>query len=65
MVTAAPAEVPQPLIGQLKPGGRLVIPVGGRFDVQELLVIEKKPDGSITRRRTIPVRFVPLTRERQ
>jgi protein-L-isoaspartate(D-aspartate) O-methyltransferase len=62
LVTAAPAEVPQPLIDQLKPGGRLVIPVGGRFDVQDLLVIEKKPDGSTTTRRTIPVRFVPLTR---
>ena len=65
LVTAAPAEVPQPLIDQLKPGGRLVVPVGGRFDVQDLIVIEKKPDGSTTRRRTIPVRFVPLTRERQ
>ena len=62
LVTAAPAEVPQPLIDQLKPGGRLVIPVGGRFDVQDLLVIEKKPDGSTTTRRTIQVRFVPLTR---
>jgi len=64
LVTAAPAEIPQPLIDQLKPGGRLVIPVGGRFDVQDLLVIEKKEDGSTTTRRTIPVRFVPLTRER-
>ena len=64
LVTAAPAEVPQPLIDQLKPGGRLVIPVGGRFDVQDLLVIEKKTDGSTATRRTIPVRFVPLTRER-
>jgi protein-L-isoaspartate(D-aspartate) O-methyltransferase len=64
LVTAAPAEIPQPLIDQLKPGGRLVIPVGGRFDVQELMVIEKKEDGSTTTRRTIPVRFVPLTRER-
>jgi len=62
LVTAAPAEVPQPLIDQLKPGGRLVIPVGGRFDVQDLLVIERKTDGSTTTRRTIPVRFVPLTR---
>jgi protein-L-isoaspartate(D-aspartate) O-methyltransferase len=64
LVTAAPAQVPQPLVDQLKPGGRLVIPVGGRFDVQELMVIEKKPDGSTSMRRTIPVRFVPLTRER-
>ena len=62
LVTAAPAEVPQPLIDQLKPGGRLVIPVGGRFDVQDLIVIEKKADGSTATRRTIPVRFVPLTR---
>ena len=64
LVTAAPAEVPQPLVDQLKPGGRLVIPVGGRFGVQELMVIDKKADGSTTTRRTIPVRFVPLTRER-
>ena len=64
LVTAAPTEVPQPLIDQLKPGGRLVIPVGGRFDVQDLMVIEKKDDGSTTTRRTIPVRFVPLTRDR-
>jgi len=63
LVTAAPAQVPQPLIDQLKPGGRLVIPVGGRFDVQDLLVIEKRQDGSTLTRRTIPVRFVPLTRE--
>jgi protein-L-isoaspartate(D-aspartate) O-methyltransferase len=62
LVTAAPAEVPQPLIDQLKPGGHLVIPVGGRFDVQDLLVIEKKPDGSTPTRHTIPVRFVPLIR---
>ena len=65
LVTAAPAEVPQPLVDQLKLGGRLVIPVGGRFGVQELMVIEKKADGSTTTRRTIPVRFVPLTRDRQ
>jgi protein-L-isoaspartate(D-aspartate) O-methyltransferase len=64
LVTAAPAEVPQPLIDQLKPGGRLVIPVGARFDVQDLLVIEKKADGSTLTRHTIPVRFVPLTRNR-
>ena len=64
LVTAAPAQVPQALVDQLKTGGRLVIPVGGRFDVQDLLVIEKKADGSTLTRRTIPVRFVPLTRER-
>ncbi len=64
LVTAAASEVPQPLIDQLKPGGRLVIPVGGRFEIQQLLVITKQPDGRTTTRRTIPVRFVPLVRGR-
>lgn len=62
LVTAAAPHVPPALVEQLKPGGKLVIPVGGQFSVQELLVIEKRPDGSTTTRRTIPVRFVPLTR---
>jgi len=64
LVTAAAPEVPPALVEQLKPGGRLVIPVGGRWDVQELLVIVKNADGSTTRRSTIPVRFVPLTRQK-
>jgi len=64
IVTAAPAAVPQPLIDQLKPGGRMVIPVGGSSEVQQLLVVEKDPDGRTTTRRTLPVRFVPLTRDR-
>jgi len=61
MVTAAPREVPQPLIEQLKPGGRLVVPVGGQAAGQELLLIEKKSDGTVTRRNILAVRFVPLT----
>jgi protein-L-isoaspartate(D-aspartate) O-methyltransferase len=56
--------VPPALVEQLKPGGRLVIPVGRRWDVQELLVIVKKDDGSTTTKNTIPVRFVPLKRSR-
>jgi len=64
LVTAAAPHVPQPLVDQLKPGGRLVIPVGGQWQVQDLQVIEKKPDGSTATRRTIPVRFVPLTRSK-
>jgi protein-L-isoaspartate(D-aspartate) O-methyltransferase len=64
VVTAAAPHVPQPLVEQLKPGGRLVIPVGAQWQVQELLVIEKRPDGSTVTKRTIPVRFVPLTRSR-
>ena len=57
-VTAAPDHVPQPLIDQLKPGGRMIIPVG--HGEQDLLLIEKNESG-ITRRSTIPVRFVPMT----
>jgi protein-L-isoaspartate(D-aspartate) O-methyltransferase len=61
MVTAAPREVPQPLIDQLKAGGRLVVPVGGQLAGQSLLLIEKKEDGTISRRTVLAVRFVPLT----
>jgi protein-L-isoaspartate(D-aspartate) O-methyltransferase len=64
LVTAAAPYVPKPLVDQLKPGGRLVIPVGAQWQVQDLQVIEKKADGSTVTRRTIPVRFVPLTRSK-
>lgn len=64
LVTAGADHIPQPLVQQLKPGGRMVIPVGPADMVQELTVIEKKADGSLERRTVIPVRFVPLTRER-
>jgi len=62
IVTAAPVEIPKPLIDQLRPGGRMVIPVGGSRDVQQLLLVEKRPDGTATTKRTLTVRFVPLTR---
>lgn len=62
VVTAAAAEVPQPLLAQLKPGGRMVIPVGPRSGEQELVLFRKLADGDITRRTVLPVRFVPLTR---
>ena len=61
LVTAAAPEVPQPLVGQLKPGGRLVIPVGHRDFGQELLVLRKSEDGAVSRREILPVVFVPLT----
>jgi protein-L-isoaspartate(D-aspartate) O-methyltransferase len=64
VVTAAPADIPKPLIDQLKPGGRMVIPAGRSPDSQYLLLVEKHPDGTSTTKRTLPVRFVPLTRER-
>ena len=63
IVTAAPEQVPQPLIDQLKPGGRMVIPVGG-FN-QELVLIKKTADGKIERQSVLPVRFVPMTGESQ
>jgi len=64
LVTAAATHVPPALVEQLKAGGRLVIPVGGRYDVQDLLVIVKNADGTTRTRSTIPVRFVPLTRSK-
>ena len=64
IVTAAPAEVPKPLIDQLKPEGRMVIPTGGAASEQNLLLVEKQRDGTSTTKRTLPVRFVPLQRDR-
>jgi protein-L-isoaspartate(D-aspartate) O-methyltransferase len=61
IVTAAGSHVPPPLIRQLKSGGRMVIPVGGRFMTQQLLLIKKEQGGSITTRQILPVAFVPLT----
>jgi len=63
IVTAAASHVPPPLIEQLKPGGRMVIPVGGRFTVQYLLLLEKSESGEILTRQITAVRFVPLTGE--
>jgi protein-L-isoaspartate(D-aspartate) O-methyltransferase len=60
MVTAAAHDVPQPLVDQLKPGGRLVIPVGTPWGGQTLLLIVKGQDGKLTRREVLAVRFVPL-----
>lgn len=59
IVAAAPDHVPQPLLDQLAPGGRMVIPVGTRD--QNLLLIEKQPDGSIQQSSVAPVMFVPMT----
>jgi protein-L-isoaspartate(D-aspartate) O-methyltransferase len=61
IVTAAPDHPPPPLIAQLRPGGRMVIPVGD-FD-QELMVLAKHADGTATTKIVAPVRFVPLIRE--
>jgi protein-L-isoaspartate(D-aspartate) O-methyltransferase len=60
VVTAAAPRVPEALVQQLKPGGRMVIPVGASQEAQQLLVIEKRADGSVERKSVLPVRFVPL-----
>jgi protein-L-isoaspartate(D-aspartate) O-methyltransferase len=64
MVTAAPASVPAALVAQLRPGGRMVIPVGPVGGVQDLLLMEKDGTGRMTTRNVIPVRFVPLVRKK-
>ena len=61
IVTAAAGLIPPPLVEQLKPGGRMVIPVGDIFMVQQLTLVTKNPDGSTQTRQLLPVRFVPLT----
>jgi protein-L-isoaspartate(D-aspartate) O-methyltransferase len=62
VVTAAASHIPPPLLEQLKPGARMVIPVGAPFQVQSLMLVEKQADGSIVQWNTGAVRFVPLTR---
>lgn len=64
VVTAAASHVPPPLVQQLRPGGRMIIPVGGQFMTQQLLLIEKTDDDEVITRQIAAVRFVPLTRER-
>jgi len=61
VVTAAASHIPPPLIKQLRPGARMVIPVGSRFMTQQLLLVEKAEDGQVITRQVLPVRFVPLT----
>jgi protein-L-isoaspartate(D-aspartate) O-methyltransferase len=63
LVTAAPEQIPQPLIEQLAVGGKLVVPVGAQNRSQSLQVLEKGPDGDIGITNVLPVVFVPFTRE--
>jgi len=60
LVTAAAPRVPQALVDQLKPGGRMVIPVGGEGEIQYLKLLTKRADGGLDEKRVLPVRFVPL-----
>jgi len=63
IVTAASDHIPPPLIRQLKKGGKMAIPVGGPFQVQNLMLIEKSEEGEIQMKNILPVRFVPLRRK--
>jgi len=64
IVTAAAAEMPAPLLDQLKPGGRMVIPIGEPFESQNLTLVTKDKSGRVTEKTVLPVAFVPLVRER-
>ncbi|MEE8589471.1 MAG: protein-L-isoaspartate(D-aspartate) O-methyltransferase [Sulfurimonadaceae bacterium] len=61
IVTAAAGHIPPPLLKQLKPGGKMIIPVKSFYYVQHLILVSKDEKGAITTRQTLPVRFVPLT----
>lgn len=61
IVTCAAGHIPPPLIAQLREGGRMVIPVGGVYQVQRLMVVTKDNEGKVRTRELLPVRFVPMT----
>ena len=61
IVTAAISHIPPPLVKQLKKGGRIIIPVGSRFQTQYLTLVEKDKQGAISTRQILPVAFVPFT----
>lgn len=63
--TAAAGRIPEPLIEQLKPGGRMILPYGGITDFQYLILITKDQQGNIQKSNVLPVRFVPMTGEVQ
>jgi protein-L-isoaspartate(D-aspartate) O-methyltransferase len=63
--TAAAGRVPEPLLEQLKPGGRMILPVEGDFGFQHLILITKDEDGNLQQKNVMPVRFVPMTGEVQ
>lgn len=61
IVTASASHIPPPLLRQLKPGGRMVIPIGAPFMTQQLMLVEKLADGTVKTRQLMPVRFVSFT----
>jgi len=63
IVTAAPEEIPQELVEQLKPGGLMILPVGSKWWGQDLVILRKDKQGQVNTTKTIPVRFVPMVHE--
>ena len=61
VVTAAASHLPPALVEQLKPGGRMVIPIGSQSRTQQFILVEKAADGSLSQRPVLPVMFVPMT----
>jgi protein-L-isoaspartate(D-aspartate) O-methyltransferase len=61
IVTCAAGHIPPPLIQQLKPGGRMIVPIGGPYESQRLVIVTKDEDGKVKTRDELPVRFVPMT----
>jgi len=60
LVAAAPEQIPAPLVEQLRPGGRMVLPLGTPDNEQHLIVVDKAPNGELDTRQVLPVRFAPL-----
>ena len=65
IVTAAPEQMPPALVEQLDGPGRLVAPIGPVFSIQQLVLLEKTPDGELREEQLLPVRFVPMVRKKQ
>jgi protein-L-isoaspartate(D-aspartate) O-methyltransferase len=61
IVTAAASHIPPPLLKQLRPGGKMIIPVGSRYMTQQLILITRGENNEFVTRQVLPVRFVPLT----
>lgn len=60
MITAAASEIPSAVVEQVREGGRVILPLGGQFEDQVLMLLERRPGGGLAQRRLWPVRFVPL-----
>ncbi|MEQ8229893.1 MAG: protein-L-isoaspartate(D-aspartate) O-methyltransferase [Rhodospirillales bacterium] len=65
MVTAAPERIPEDLIHQLRPGGRMIVPIGRAHDRQTLTLVVKALDGKVTIESVLPVAFVPMIKSKQ